>query len=186
MERKGKNRKVALGCCGVMAVGAAGCVALSVFVLWPPIPLSMQGYVDQFDRTGRLDLRETDPINITINPLVEIRKDEPLNRKGENGALICIREDATGTEVFRARADEWEGMLSDPENKLRKQDWRCFRRKEHFKTRLIEVTKSFTGEVTLIEGDSYWSVMFASGPLFCERIFVDGKLVESQNFRMSD
>ena len=184
MERKGQNRKVALGCCGLMAAGMAGCVALSVFVLWPPIPLSMQGYVEQFDRIGRLDLKVTDPIDIWITPMVEVKKDEQLNQKGEEGALFFISEDATGAEVLYALSDQWKAMLADPENKLRKEDWRCFRRNEHFKTRRVEVTESFSGEVMLIEGYSHWSVMFASGPLFCKRIFVNGKLVESQNFRM--
>ncbi len=186
MERKGQNRKVALGCCGVMVVGAVGCVALSVFVLWRPIPLSMQGYVEQFDKTGTLDLTETDPIDIRITPMEVVRKDEQLNRNGKREGLLFVSTHENGPGPIQSWTSEFEGTLAGPGNNYDAKDWRCFRLKEHYDARSVAVTKSFSGRVTLIQGYSYWSVMFASGPLFCQRTFVNGKLVESQNYRMSD
>lgn len=163
-------------------IGLIASIAIAVQLYYPSPGAAAKEYIKQFDETGILVLNGTEPVSLTITPLVVVSDEKLANITGEEGDFICLNPRDKNPKLSDLRSGRWEEPETGGKRPRRIQDLSCYRMEERIEARSLAVTKSFSGQVLIMENPDFVAMCFTGGVLCSWRTFIDGKLVETYDY----
>ncbi len=139
-------------------------------------------YVERFDKTGNLVLNGNEHFSVGVTPLVKLSREKLAKIIREEGNALCLNLRGQNPKLCYI----YDGKCEDPETG-QKLPWHsqylnCYQSEKGVDTEGIVVTKSFNGEVSITENPDFIGMCFTGGYLYFRRIFIDGKLVEGEEY----
>lgn len=163
-------------------IGLIESIAIAVQLYYPSPGAAAKEYITQFDETGILVLNGTEPVSLSITPLVAVSRKKLSNISREDGDFMCLDSRDTNPKLSYLRSGRWEEPDTGGKHPGRIQDLTCYRMGAQVDSSSIAVTKSFSGRVLIMERPDFLTMCFTDGFLCSWRTFVDGKLVESDDY----
>ncbi len=163
-------------------IGLIASIAIAVQLYYPSPGAAAKEYITQFDETGILVLNGTEPVSLSITPLVAASRKKLSNISREDGDFVCLDSREANPKLFYLRNGKWDEPKAGGKHAPRGQDLNCYRIEEQLETRSLAVTNSFSGQVLIMEKPDFVKICFTGGFLCSWRTFVDGKLVASDDF----
>jgi hypothetical protein len=176
MKERFGSREVLTG------IGLIASIAIALHFLYPSAGAAAQEYITQFDETGILVLNGTEPVSLSITQLVAVRREKLSNISREDGDFMCLDSREAKPKLSYLRNGQWDEPEVGGKHARRSQDLSCYRMEEKREARSLAVTKSFSGQVLIMENPDFVAMCFTGGFLCSWRTFVDGNLVESDDY----
>jgi len=176
MKERFGSREVLTG------IGLIASIAIALHFLYPSAGAAAQEYITQFDETGILVLNGTEPVSLSITQLVAVRREKLSNITREDGDFMCLDSREANPKLSYLRSGQWDEPELGRTHSWSIQDLSCYRIGAQVDSSSIAVTKSFSGRVLIMEKPDVVTMCFTGGFLCSWRTFVDGNLVESDDY----
>lgn len=139
-------------------------------------------YAKRFDKTGSLVLDGVEHCSVSVTPLVKLSREKLAKIIQEEGHALCLNVRDQNPKLRYIH----DGKYMDPETGQKlawnSRDLSCYQCGNSVDTESFVVTQSFSGEVTITENPDFIGMCFTGGYLYFRRIFIDGKLVEAEEY----
>ncbi len=138
--------------------------------------------VERFDQTGNLVLGGVEHCSVCVTPLIKLSQDKLAQIIREDGDAMCLNVRDQNPKLGYIH----DGKYKDPETGQKlawnSRDLSCYQSGNSVDTESFVVTQSFSGEVIITENPDFIGMCFTGGYLYFRRIFIDGKLVEAEEY----
>jgi hypothetical protein len=139
-------------------------------------------YVERFDKTGNLVLEGVEHCSVCVTPLLKLSHDKLAQIIREDGDAICLNVRDQNPKLRYINDGKYEDPETGQKLAWNSRDLSCYQSGKGVETDSFVVPQSFNGEVSITENPDFIGMCFTGGYLYFRRIFIDGKLVEAEEY----
>ena len=157
-------------------------IAVAFQFIFPTAGAAAKPYIQEFNKTGILVLNGTEPVLLSVTPFVPLTEGKQTNLTHADGDFVCLNSRESNPKLYYRQDGKWKGPETGQQHLPHMKDLTCYQIGAQADSSSIAVTKSFSGRVLIMERPDFLTMCFTGGFLCSWRTFVNGKLVESDNY----
>ncbi len=157
-------------------------IAVALQLFYPTAGAAAKPYIHEFNKNGILVLNRTEPVLLSVTPFVPVTEAKQTNLTHAEGDFVYLNSRESNPKLYYRQAGKWKGPETGQQHLPQMKDLSCYRIGARVDSSSIAVTKSFSGRVLIMEKPDVVTMCFTGGFLCSWRTFVNGKLVESDDY----
>lgn len=157
-------------------------IAVALQIFYPTAGAAAKPYIQEFNKTGILVLNGTEPVLLSVTPFVPVTEGKQTNLPHAEGDFVCLNSRESNPKLYYRKDGQWKRREAGQPALPHMKDLTCYRMGANVDSSSIAVTNSFSGRVLIMERPDFLTMGFTGGFLCSWRTFVNGKLVESDDY----